>query len=103
MITWHDRVFSQPRRVRIVDICLVKMRLTPSMMSHSQLMKSAGDPSRESWIAARFDEASPPPAELLLGDGSRTGDRYINRPLRRTNVYRAFVRAIGRDGVSSGT
>jgi len=68
---------------------------------HHQLVKSAGDPTREAWIAARYDGAMAPPAELYLGDGSRTGDRYINRPLRRTHLYRAFVRAVGRDGVGS--
>jgi len=67
----------------------------------SQLIDSVGDPSKEAWIAVDFDGDSSLPRDFLLGDGSRSRNNFINRPLRTSQTYRVFVRALGQDSVDS--
>jgi len=65
----------------------------------TQLMETVGDPSKEAWIAVELDGDAGLPRDLLLGDGSRSRNNFINRPLRTATTYRVFVRALGRDSV----
>jgi len=64
-----------------------------------QLMESVGDPSKEAWIAVDLDAESSLPRDFLLGDGGRSRNNFINRPLRSTQNYRVFVRAVGQGTV----
>jgi len=66
----------------------------------TQLIESVGDPSKEAWIAVDFDGDASLPRDFLLGDGSRSLNNFINRPLRTTQTYRVFVRALGHDSVN---
>ena len=64
-------------------------------------MESAGDPSKEAWIAVELDGDAGLPRDLLLGDGGRSRNSFINRPLRTSHTYRVLVRAFGHDSVSN--
>ena len=66
----------------------------------AQLIESVGDPSQEAWIAVEFEGDSTLPRNFLLGDGGRSRNNFINRPLRSTLSYRVFVHALGRDSVN---
>ena len=76
-------------------------RLAVVRMLTLQLIESAGDPSKEAWIATDLDDDSSLPRDFLLGDGGRSRSNFINRPLRTTLEYRVFVRALGQDTVRS--
>jgi len=65
----------------------------------SQLVESVGDPSKEAWIAVEFDGDSSLPRDFLLGEGGRSRNNFINRPLRTSHRYRVFVRALGQASV----
>jgi len=67
----------------------------------AQLIESVGDPSKEAWIAVDLDDDSSLPRDFLLGDGRRSRNNFINRPLRTTQTYRVFVRALGHGSVTS--
>jgi len=66
----------------------------------TQLMETAGDPSKEAWIAVDLDGDVSLPRDFLLGDGARSRNNFINRPLRTTQTYRVFVRVLGQDSVN---
>ena len=65
----------------------------------AQLIESVGDPSKEAWIAVDLDGESNLPRDFLLGEGGRSRNNFINRPLRTTQTYRVFVRAVGQGSV----
>ena len=65
----------------------------------AQLIESVGDPSKEAWIAVDFDGDSSLPRDFLLGEGGRSRNNFINRPLRTSQSYRVFVRALGQGSV----
>ena len=67
----------------------------------AQLIESVGDPSKEAWIAVDFDDDSSLPRDFVLGDSRRSRHNFINRPLRTTQTYRVFVRALGHGSVTS--
>lgn len=55
-------------------------------------LKMGLDPSRSPWIAAKFGPDLP--KEFRLGDAMKPGTgEYINRPLRKSQKYRVFLRA----------
>ena len=66
----------------------------------AQLIESVGDPSKEAWIAVDFDGDSSLPRDFVLGDGGRSRNNFINRPLRTTQTYRVFVLALGHGSVT---
>jgi len=66
----------------------------------AQLIDSAGDPSKELWIAVDFDSDASLPRDFLLGNRQRSRSNFFNRPLKTTQTYRVFARAFGQGSVN---
>ena len=58
------------------------------------------DPDKVGWIAAKFEADIKPKHIFHLGDGTTSTGGYENRPLKKGQHYRVFLRAYAAGNVS---